>query len=174
MRQRSNCWRRLSEKGCQFLDRGCKQLDPHPELRIRSPGSVIVPIHFLHQLLGRGFFDIAQRFAVGSAGLNYVAKARCVRIHQGVAAETSNLDELAHDLILLTKHLYPVLQPVYGWIDELGENAVGRNFTLVGELRYVFWANVFGAFSSSSSARSSLPRVPRIASIGWRTAVRSW
>ena len=36
------------------------------------------------------------------------------------------------------------MQPTYGWIDQTGENALPGKFTSIGQIRYVFWANILG------------------------------
>lgn len=156
----------LKKSGCQFLDRACKQPDSQPETRIKSTGSILVPIHFQHRLLQRDLIAVSRGASIGSAGLGYLAKSRSVVVRQTVAEESANWDDLAAGQLALAEYLYRGLRPVYGWIDEVGENAVEREFASIKEMRFIFWANVFGPMFVKHFGKDFLSACPA-ARIDW-------
>ena len=111
-------------------------------------------------------FAVSQGLNIRTAGLSYLAKIRTVVIHQTVGERLTNVDDMAEGQLALAKHVYPVLRPVYGWIDETGENAVEREFTSIKEMRFIFWANVFGPLFIKQLGKKFLSACPA-ARIDW-------
>jgi hypothetical protein len=134
----------FAANGCEYLRPRPDTIDPHPEERIKKTGSIVVSVHFRHSLLARDACAMTTDVPFGMAGLGYLANSRSVTIHQTVDPVTKNADDLVQGQLAIVRQTYSGLQPAYGWIDELGENALPKKFDSIGKVAFVFWANVFG------------------------------
>jgi hypothetical protein len=134
----------LQEEDCEFLRPLPDTVELHPETRIKQSGSIIVPMHFRHPLLGRDVMARSDRRRVGLASLVFIADSKSVGVHQTDHPRTGNLQELADGQMAFAKRLYSIARPTYGWIDRPGENALARRVASYKGVRFVFWANFLG------------------------------
>jgi hypothetical protein len=83
----------------------------------------------------------------------------------GLPEEPGLVDALALGQLRLVCELYPHLLPTYGWVDEDGPNLPSPQLGGLrpADLRYLFWANVFGPGHVAQLERAFLEGAP-----GWR------
>jgi hypothetical protein len=147
--------------------------DPDPLRSLNADGSVLRRAEFRHRALrpDRTILDSIRARGLPpntppTARLTFIRDGRTVWVHQdGLLEDQRLVDPLALGQLLLACELYPHLLPAYGWVDENGANLPDpqRGGVRPDDLRYVFWANVFGPGHVEYLGRDFLEAAP-----GWR------
>jgi hypothetical protein len=151
------------------------QLGLEPIVRPAPSGSFGGPTRadFHHPALR---MDLLSQLVIRSQGLptdtppwaylSYSHEAHVVSVGQDAGLEDQRLvDQLALGQLRLACDLCPRTEPVYGWIDERGHNAPswGAEGPTPHDLRFIFWANVFGPKYAEFLGRDFLHNAP-----GWQ------
>lgn len=121
-------------------------VDSNPLREMNETGDFFIGLDLAHDLLERPPFgpEIFDDFKP-TGNFHYLQKDRMVIISQtGDSENKKNLKGLARGQLALALLLYPSLKPVFGYIDEGGENAPGPKSISRTEVKYLFWANFFG------------------------------
>ncbi len=100
------------------------------------------------------------------AGMYFIKEDRLMNFSQCADPDDQRLvDPMALGQLLLLSTLCPLTLPAYGWIDERGANLPNMRTGGLGpsDLRFVFWANVFGPEYVAHLGRDFLLEAP-----GWQ------
>jgi hypothetical protein len=116
----------------------------NPEGDIDETGSIIVQPGLAHPLL-QPDAHTPKSARVASCSFGYIHSPRSFRMGQPVKpTKPEQVEAVASGQVALALLLYNELRPVYGWIDEPGENEPSTKSIQSADLKYLFWANFYG------------------------------
>lgn len=137
----------------------------NPEGDIDEKGNIIICPGLAHPLLKPDAFHPRRKdHVIPSCTFGYIHEARTVRLSQDVnLRKAEQVDAVACGELALAEVLYPRLRPIFGSIDEPGENEPFGQRVRDLEGTYLFWANFFGPPYVERYGRDFLLAAP-----GWR------
>lgn len=149
----------IQDAGGVFLYASRTQANPNP---LTYEGDIdLIPLYIEHPLLHHDKHTSPDR-EWGSARLSFFRQGKILILSQ-VIPETNDIniiDVLAQGQLALAQQLYPYLQPVYGYIDEDGQNMPNTKDVADTRVKSILWANIFGPAYVESLGREFLLNAP--------------
>ncbi len=159
-------FRTLRDMGCGFYDCWPNQVIDNVADAIDDEGDIPVGTNVIHDDLSVESVSFINR---GTAAIDFDAQCRSFSLRQtaGVTTEgeggfqsTKQSDTLAIKQEEFAEKLFTKLRPLYGWIDEPGENTPGTKKIRSLNPTVLFWANYFGQEYVQAIGRDFLMTTP--------------
>jgi hypothetical protein len=157
----------LRSCGGMILRTNYGSVEKKPQKRIDATGRTFLRLGISHPVLGNGRWHnkipTAPKHEHGTGSVSYLDETRQLVLNQD--ADKKNADQweqLASGQLGFAKMMYSRLRPRFGWIDEFG-SIDSEKVASKGQIRFLFWSNVFGPDLVRKIGRDFLMNAP-----GWK------